>query len=106
MGELETGWAFAKYLMVNTTITILVGAMMGWTMLCWTFGALNFQKKHADTRFLVYLSKVLWYVLLIAHPIIIFCSWKAWLTFSEALFPLLICHVLFGVIFARDVGTE
>ena len=41
MGELETGWAFAKYFMVNTTITILVGAMMGWTMLCWTFGALS-----------------------------------------------------------------
>lgn len=29
MDELETGWAFAKYLMVNITISILVGAMMG-----------------------------------------------------------------------------
>lgn len=105
MDELETGWALAKYFMVNSAISILVGAMMGWTLFAWAFGALNFQNKHADNRFLFYLSKVLWYVLLIAHPIIIFSSWKAWLAFSEAIFPLLICHVLFGAIFARDVST-
>ena len=78
-----------------------------WALLPGGLGILNFKKKHG--ALLYFAGKLLWLLLLLIHPIILYALWNGLLNNKEIVFSWLfiplVLQILFFTIFARDVGT-
>ena len=85
---------------IIVSLFLLMGAV--WTLLPWNFGALNYAKTH--NVFLATLAWLSWGLLLLAHLVLIYFVWFIGITYWW-LMLLLLAHILFLVIFGRNVST-
>ena len=74
-----------------------------WTLLPWGFGVHNYAKSHG--KLLVFVARASWLVLLLVHPLLIYLVWFESISYWLML-ALIIAHIVFCVLFARDVSTR
>ena len=74
-----------------------------WTLLPCSFGVHNYVKSH--NQYLGLIARLCWLALLLVHPLLIYLVWFGnlaywWLGLLAA------AHVLFLLLFGRDLGTN
>ncbi len=74
-----------------------------WTLLPCSFGVHNFVKSH--NQYLGWLARISWLVLLVAHLLLIYFLWFEGISYAWLLL-LVTGHVLFLVLFGRDLGVN
>ncbi|MDN3648645.1 hypothetical protein QWZ13_06930 [Reinekea marina] len=90
-------------ILLNIILTMVLMWLVAWTLLPWGFGITNFKASHG--AILGVIGSASWIGLLLAHIVAIVCVWKPFLSMKWVFLGLLAAHVIFGVLFGRDVGT-
>lgn len=75
-----------------------------WALLPGSFGLLNFKKSHS--RPLGLLASAAWWLLLAAHPWALYQVWFSLNSHYWWLGILLLLHIAFFSVFARDLSTR
>lgn len=86
---------------IATSILIVFGIF--WTLLPCSFGVLNYVSSH--NKYLGWLARLCWLILMIAHPVAIYFIWFSDVTYWWLLL-LIAAHILFLAVFGRDVSTS
>ncbi len=88
---------------INVVASLFLFFCFIWTLLPWAFGIQNYAKSHG--KFLVIIARVSWLGLLLSHPLLIYLIWFESISFWLIL-ALIIAHIAFCALFARDVSTS
>ncbi len=90
-------------LTIKTTITFFLVIGIIWTLLPWGFGVHNYTKSRGG--YLKIIARGYWFLLLVSHLLLIYLLWFD--TFNYSVLCLLIgAHVIFLMLFGRDLGTN
>lgn len=85
-----------------SSFVLLIGLV--WALLPGGFGLRNFKKKHAQP--LAAIASVSWGLLILANPLVCYWVWFAPGGAYGWLAVLLVLHILFLSVFARDLSTS
>ena len=90
-------------IVLNIFFGIFVYFSVGWTLIAWGLGLVNFTEKHGEIWGKV--GTYCWYLLFFIHVVVLCLAWFQSVSAVWLAFFLLCLHAIFGAIFGRNVSA-
>ncbi|MBU2864782.1 hypothetical protein KO489_13070 [Reinekea forsetii] len=90
-------------ILLNIILTMVLMWLIAWTLLPWGFGITNFKESHGPL--LGFIGSASWIALVMAHISAIVCVWKPFASMKWVFLALIAAHVVFGLLFGRNLST-